>query len=85
MTIALRMATYTGIHPTDLATALLGKTRGRRRLYENLSSKIPQRDTGSAHIHFGDRGTGKETLTCEGPKKPIIADTPITWRREQRC
>ena len=49
--------TATGIHLTDLATALLGKARDLRVSCESLSSKIPQGDTMSVHIRFSGGGT----------------------------
>ena len=59
--------TATGIHLTDLATALLGKARDVRVSCESLSSKIPQGDTMSAHIRFSGGGTAYVSASLAMP------------------
>ena len=59
--------TATGIHLTDLATALLGKPRDLRVSCESLSSKIPQGDTTSVHIRFRGGGTAYVSASLAMP------------------
>ena len=59
--------TATGIHLTDLATALLGKARDLRVSCESLSSKIPQGDTMSVHIRFSGGGTAYVSASLAMP------------------
>jgi predicted dehydrogenase len=59
--------TATGIHLTDLATALLGKARDLRVSCERLSSKIPQGDTMSVHIRFCGGGTAYVSASLAMP------------------
>ena len=59
--------TATGIHLTDLATALLGKPRDLRASRESLSSKIPQGDTTSVHIRFRSGGTAYVSASLAMP------------------
>ena len=59
--------TATGIHLTDLATALLGKPRDLRVSCESLSSKIPQGDTTSVHIRFRSGGTAYVSASLAMP------------------
>jgi predicted dehydrogenase len=59
--------TATGIHLTDLATALLGKPRDLRVSCESLSSKIPQGDTTSVHIRFRNGGTAYVSASLAMP------------------
>jgi predicted dehydrogenase len=59
--------TATGIHLTDLATALLGQARDVRVSCESLSSKIPQGDTVSVHIRFSGGGTAYVSASLAMP------------------
>lgn len=59
--------TATGIHLTDLATALLGPARDLRVSCERLSSTIPQGDTMSVHIRFQGGGTGYVSASLAMP------------------
>jgi predicted dehydrogenase len=59
--------TATGIHLTDLATALLGKAHDLRVSCESLSSKIPQGDTMSVHIRFSGGGTAYVSASLAMP------------------
>jgi predicted dehydrogenase len=59
--------TATGIHLTDLATALLGKARDVRVSCERLSSEIPQGDTMSVHIRFVGGGTAYVSASLAMP------------------
>ena len=59
--------TATGIHLTDLATALLGPARDLRASCEQLSSNIPQGDTMSAHIRFKGGGTAYVSASLAMP------------------
>jgi predicted dehydrogenase len=59
--------TATGIHLTDLATALLGRARDLRVSCESLSSKIPQGDTMSVHIRFSSGGTAYVSASLAMP------------------
>src|SRR6516162_1126500 len=59
--------TATGIHLTDLATALLGKARDLRVSCESLSSRMPQGDTMSVHIRFNDGGTAYVSASLAMP------------------
>jgi len=59
--------TATGIHLTDLATALLGKARDLRVSCERLSSAIPQGDTMSVHIRFVGGGTAYVSASLAMP------------------
>ena len=59
--------TATGIHLTDLATALLGPARDLRVSCEQLSSSIPQGDTMSAHIRFKGGGTAYVSASLAMP------------------
>jgi predicted dehydrogenase len=59
--------TATGIHLTDLATALLGPARDVRVSCESLSSKIPQGDTTSVHIRFAGGGTAYVSASLAMP------------------
>jgi predicted dehydrogenase len=59
--------TATGIHLTDLATALLGRARDLRVSCESLSSMIPQGDTMSVHIRFKDGGTAYVSASLAMP------------------
>jgi predicted dehydrogenase len=59
--------TATGIHLTDLAAALLGPAKDLRVSCEQLSSKIPQGDTMSAHIRFKRGGTAYVSASLAMP------------------
>jgi predicted dehydrogenase len=59
--------TATGIHLTDLATALLGRARDVRVSCESLSSQIPQGDTVSVHIRFRGGGTAYVSASLAMP------------------
>jgi predicted dehydrogenase len=59
--------TATGIHLTDLATALLGQARDVRVSCESLSSRIPQGDTVSLHIRFKGGGTAYVSASLAMP------------------
>lgn len=59
--------TATGIHLTDLATALLGPARDLRVSCEHLSSTIPQGDTMSVHIRFRGGGTAYVSASLAMP------------------
>ena len=59
--------TATGIHLTDLATALLGPARDLRVSCERLSSTIPQGDTMSVHIRFAGGGTAYVSASLAMP------------------
>jgi predicted dehydrogenase len=59
--------TATGIHLTDLATALFGPARDVRVSCENLGSDFPQGDTMSAHIRFKSGGTAYVSATLVTP------------------
>lgn len=59
--------TATGIHLTDLATALLGPAKDLRVSCERLSSKIPQGDTLSVHIRFKGGGTAYVSASLAMP------------------
>jgi predicted dehydrogenase len=59
--------TATGIHLTDLATALLGRARDVRVSCESLSSQIPQGDTISVHIRFRGGGTAYVSASLAMP------------------
>ncbi len=59
--------TATGIHLTDLATALLGQARDLRVSCESLSSEIPQGDTVSVHIRFRGGGTAYVSASLAMP------------------
>jgi predicted dehydrogenase len=59
--------TATGIHLTDLATALLGPAHDLRASCESLSSKIPQGDTVSVHIRFRNGGTAYVSASLAMP------------------
>lgn len=59
--------TATGIHLTDLATALLGPARDVRVSCEGLSSAIPQGDTMSVHIRFRGGGTAYVSASLAMP------------------
>jgi predicted dehydrogenase len=59
--------TATGIHLTDLATALFGVARDVRVSCETLGSSIPQGDTMSAHIRFRAGGTAYISATLATP------------------
>lgn len=59
--------TATGIHLTDLATALFGPARDVRVSCENLGSGFPQGDTMSAHIRFKSGGTAYVSATLVTP------------------
>lgn len=59
--------TATGIHLTDLATALLGPARDLRASCERLSSTIPQGDTMSVHIRFQGGGTAYVSASLAMP------------------
>jgi predicted dehydrogenase len=59
--------TATGIHLTDLATALLGPAKDLRVSCEKLSSKIPQGDTLSVHIRFKGGGTAYVSASLAMP------------------
>ena len=59
--------TATGIHLTDLATALLGPARDLRVSCERLSSTIPQGDTMSVHIRFQGGGTAYVSASLAMP------------------
>jgi predicted dehydrogenase len=59
--------TATGIHLTDLATALLGPAKDLRASCERLSSKIPQGDTMSVHIRFKGGGTAYVSASLAMP------------------
>ena len=59
--------TATGIHLTDLATALLGPAKDLRVSCERLSSRIPQGDTLSAHIRFKGGGTAYVSASLAMP------------------
>jgi predicted dehydrogenase len=59
--------TATGIHLTDLSTALLGPARDVRVSCENLGSDFPQGDTMSAHIRFKSGGTAYVSATLVTP------------------
>ncbi len=59
--------TATGIHLTDLATALLGPAKDLRVSCEKLSSKIPQGDTMSVHIRFKKGGTAYVSASLAMP------------------
>ena len=59
--------TATGIHLTDLATALLGPAKDLRVSCEKLSSRIPQGDTMSVHIRFKKGGTAYVSASLAMP------------------
>jgi predicted dehydrogenase len=59
--------TATGIHLTDLATALLGAAKDVRVACETLGSSLPQGDTMSAHIRFRAGGTAYISATLATP------------------
>jgi predicted dehydrogenase len=59
--------TATGIHLTDLSTALLGPARDLRVSCEGLSSTIPQGDTMSVHIRFQGGGTAYVSASLAMP------------------
>jgi predicted dehydrogenase len=59
--------TATGIHLTDLSTALFGPARDVRVACENLGSDFPQGDTMSAHIRFKSGGTAYVSATLVTP------------------
>ena len=59
--------TATGIHLTDLATALLGPARDLRVSCERLSSTIPQGDTMSVHVRFQGGGTAYVSASLAMP------------------
>ncbi len=59
--------TATGIHLTDLATAMLGPAKDLRVSCEKLSSKIPQGDTLSVHIRFKGGGTAYVSASLAMP------------------
>jgi predicted dehydrogenase len=59
--------TATGIHLTDLSTALFGPARDVRVSCENLGSDFPQGDTMSAHIRFKSGGTAYISATLVTP------------------
>jgi predicted dehydrogenase len=59
--------TATGIHLTDLSTALLGPAKDLRVSCETLSSKIPQGDTMSVHIRFKKGGTAYVSASLAMP------------------
>jgi predicted dehydrogenase len=59
--------TATGIHLTDLSTALLGPAKDLRVSCENLSSRIPQGDTMSVHIRFKGGGTSYVSASLAMP------------------
>ncbi|NLS02965.1 Gfo/Idh/MocA family oxidoreductase [Rhizobium sp. P32RR-XVIII] len=59
--------TATGIHLTDLAVKLMGPAKDVRVICENLASQIPQGDTMSAHIRFGNGGSAYVSATLATP------------------
>ncbi|RWE79118.1 Gfo/Idh/MocA family oxidoreductase [Mesorhizobium sp.] len=59
--------TATGIHLTDLSTALFGPARDVRVSCESLGSDFPQGDTMSAHIRFKSGGTAYISATLVTP------------------
>jgi predicted dehydrogenase len=59
--------TATGIHLTDLSTALFGPARDVRVACETLGSSFPQGDTMSAHIRFKSGGTAYISATLVMP------------------
>jgi predicted dehydrogenase len=59
--------TATGIHLTDLSTALFGPARDVRVSCESLGSDFPQGDTMSAHIRFKSGGTAYVSATLVTP------------------
>ncbi|MDL2398872.1 Gfo/Idh/MocA family protein [Rhizobium mayense] len=59
--------TATGIHLTDLAVKLMGPAKDVRVICENLASEIPQGDTMSAHIRFGNGGSAYVAATLATP------------------
>jgi predicted dehydrogenase len=59
--------TATGIHLTDLSTALFGQALDVRVSCENLGSAFPQGDTMSAHIRFKSGGTAYVSATLVTP------------------